>query len=227
MTSDERPDDGPRLRAAPPSLKAAVRRARIEDAERADVVSDLRGAEIARLEALQAALEPVLAQAPEEIDLFDLGLALGAKPRLFIDMIGYVEMARDKRRYRLVQNLRHGAVVIAETESLDRMTEAATDYIARRLVEREKALASDGRFAPPLPAKMEAPPARPEPGPPTALSAAASASKGEGEPPPSRERGALARAAAAGLDFIVSLAAIFLVAALVWFAWRLATSGRW
>jgi hypothetical protein len=223
MTSDERPEDGPRLRPAPPSLKAALRRARIEDAERADVVSDLRGAEIARLEALHAALEPVLAQAPEDIDLFDLGLALGAKPRLFIDMIGYVEMARDKRRYRLVQNLRHGAVVIAETDSLDRMTEAATDYIARRMVEREKALASDGRFAPPPPAKTDAAPPRPEP----AHGADAKGGAEPAAPSPSRERGLLARAAAAGLDLIVSLAAIFLVAALVWFAWRLATDGRW
>ena len=133
---------GEHLRVAAPSLTAAVRRARVEDAERSDVIDDLRGAELARLEALQEAIQPVLAQVPAEIDIFDAGIVPGGKPRLFIDMISFVDMGRDKRGYRFVQDARHGRVIIAESERIDTMVDAITAYIARRLVERDKAQAS-------------------------------------------------------------------------------------
>jgi hypothetical protein len=131
------------LRSATPSLTAAIRRARMESAERSDVVAELRGAEMARLEILSDALTPVLEQAPEGIDLFDQGIVSGEHPRLFVDMIGFVEMGRDRRQYRFLQDSRHGRLVIAESERVDVMVEAVTNYIARRLVEREKALAAD------------------------------------------------------------------------------------
>jgi hypothetical protein len=103
----------------------------------------LRGAEFARLEMLRDSLEPVLAQVPEDIDLFDTGIVPGDRPRLFIDMIGYVEMGPDRRLYRFIQDTRHGRVTMAESERVDTMVDACTQYIARRLVEREMALASD------------------------------------------------------------------------------------
>jgi hypothetical protein len=64
----------------------------------------------------------------------------GPQPRLFIDMIAFVEMGHDRRLYRFVQDTRQGRVVLAESERLDVMSEAVTSYIARRLIEREKAL---------------------------------------------------------------------------------------
>ncbi|MGB7698336.1 MAG: hypothetical protein WBL57_03350, partial [Methylovirgula sp.] len=39
---------------------------------------------------------------------------------------------------------RHGRVVIAESERIEPIVDAVSDYIARRLIEREKALAADG-----------------------------------------------------------------------------------
>jgi hypothetical protein len=126
----------------PGALQTAVRRARAEQAERSDVTAELRGAEIARLEMLFEAFKPILAQAPAEIDLFDAGLSYGERPRLFIDMICYVEMAHDRRLYRLVQETRHGRMTLAEAERIEPMVEAMTDYVARRLVERQIALAS-------------------------------------------------------------------------------------
>lgn len=137
------PDSGkPELQAVP-SIRHAMRRVRIEDAERTDVVAELRGAEQARLEMLAEALEPIFAQLPDDVDLFDAGVVPGERPRLFIDMIGFVDMGADKRTYRFVQDTRHGRVVILETERQERMVEAVTDYVARRLLERERALASD------------------------------------------------------------------------------------
>lgn len=126
-------------------LKRALRRARLDEAERTEVIADLRGAEIARLEMLQEELAPLLSEVPETIDLFDVAIMPGARPRLFIDMIGFVELAHDRRTYRFVQDTRHGRTALAESADIDEMIDAIADYMAHRLIEREKALASDVR----------------------------------------------------------------------------------
>ena len=139
-----------------PSLSAAIRVARSEVADRAQALGDLRDAELARLELLREMLEPVLAQVPPEVDLFDAGLVPGEHPRLFIDMVCFVEMGRDRRSYRLVQDRRHARMVLHEGEGATAAVAAVTAYIARRLVEREQLLASMERAPPP--AAAPAPP---------------------------------------------------------------------
>jgi hypothetical protein len=130
--------------AAPtPRLRDAVRQARMEIAERSGVVVDLRDAELARLEMLNDALDPVYAEMPGDIDLFDRGVVPGDPPRLWIDMIAHVGMARDKRIYRFVQDTRFGRRIIAESAAIDDIVAAVTKYVARRLVERERAIAGD------------------------------------------------------------------------------------
>jgi hypothetical protein len=124
-------------------LKDAVRAARIEAAERSGVVVDLRDAELARLELLNEALEPVFKEIPEGVELFDRGVSRGDVPRLWIDVIAHIEMGRDKRQYRFVQDTRYGRAVLAETYEIPEMAQAVTRYVARRLVERERALTDD------------------------------------------------------------------------------------
>ena len=133
--------------ARAPHLKDAMRQARIEMAERSGVVVDLRDAELARLELLNQALDAVYAEIPAEVELFERGIAEGDTPRLWIDMIAHVAMARDKRVYRFVQDTRYGRRVIAESADIDEMTRAVTQYIARRLVERERVVAGDTELA--------------------------------------------------------------------------------
>lgn len=133
--------------AAPAAnLKDAVRVARIEAAERSGVVVDLRDAEVARLELLNDALDPVFNDVPKEVELFDRGISKGETPRLWIDVIAHVEMGRDKRQYRFVQDTRYGRAVLAESYELPEIVSAVTHYVARRLVERERALADDTPF---------------------------------------------------------------------------------
>lgn len=143
---------------APPSLQAAARRARVESAEQSEAIDDLRQAEIARLQLVEEAIRPVLDQAPEGVELFDVGIAYGDRPRLFLDMIGFVDLGHDRRTYRFFQDTRHGRVLIAESAEPPRIVAAMTNYIARRLVEREQALASDwrSRAAPALDLKASA-----------------------------------------------------------------------
>jgi len=143
LGSDTKDDKREAAPAPKSDLAAAVRRARVENAERAEAITDLREIEAARLALLESALRPVVAQAPPGVDLFDLAVASGDHPRLFIDMIAFIDMARDRRTYRFYQDTRHGRVLIAETPSIDKIAAAVTNYVARRLVERERALASN------------------------------------------------------------------------------------
>jgi hypothetical protein len=55
-------------------------------------------------------------------------------------MVAHVAMGRDKRMYRFVQDTRHGRVVLAEAHDVPTIVKAVTDYIARRMIEREHAL---------------------------------------------------------------------------------------
>ena len=93
-----------------------------------------------------------------------MALTQGEHPRLFLDMIAFVDMAHDKRTYRLFQDTRHGRVLMAESQSVDTIVAAVSDYVARRLVERERALAADPRVAEeprPQPAEANGPMAWP------------------------------------------------------------------
>lgn len=124
------------------SLKDAMRRLRIQEAERTGVIVALRDAELARLEILGDKLKPVFAQVPDHIDLFDTGLIPGDPPRLWIDMISFVEMARDKRTFRFLQDSRLGRSIILESDDADTIADSITAYVAQRLIERERMLAA-------------------------------------------------------------------------------------
>jgi len=127
----------------PQRLRDALRQARIESAERSDVVVDLRDAEAARLETLNDALDDLFAEMPSDVELFDRGIGRGDPIRLWIDVISYVVMGRDKRTYRFLQDSRNGRIVLAESPEVEDIVEAVTKYAARRIIERERALASD------------------------------------------------------------------------------------
>ena len=157
---DDKPDHVP----VQPDLAASIRQARVENAERADAIAEVRELEIVRLKALESALEPVVDQAPQGVDLFDMALTQSEHPRLFLDMIAFVDMAHDKRTYRFFQDTRQGRVLIAESQSADTIVAAVADYVARRLVERERALTVGPRVAeepPPQPLEANGPAAWP------------------------------------------------------------------
>lgn len=131
----------------PPSpLKEAMHEARVEAAERTSVVVDLRDAEWARLELLNDALDPLFAEIPSDVDLFDRGVSRGETPRLWIDAVAHVAMGRDKRAYRFLHDTRVGRRVLAESHEISDIVQAVTTYVARRIVERQRALDEDPDF---------------------------------------------------------------------------------
>lgn len=123
------------------SLKDTIRALRIDEAERTGVVVALREADLARLAILQDRLRPVFAEVPRHVDLFDTGVTPGETPRLWIDMVSFVEIGRDRRSYRFLQDTRDGRRVLIESADLAAVTGRITAYVAQRLIERERLLA--------------------------------------------------------------------------------------
>ena len=128
---------------SPSPLNEAIHQARVEAAERTSVVVDLRDAELARLELLNEALNPLFSEVAPEVDLFDRGISRGETPRLWIDAVAHVAMGRDKRLYRFLHDSRIGRRVLAESHDVPEIVRAVTTYVARRLVERQRALEAD------------------------------------------------------------------------------------
>lgn len=124
-------------------MRAAIRKAKLSQADRADVIVDLREAEQARLELLFDELQPVFDEMPDNFEQFECALVPGDPPRLWIDMLVYVVMGPDKRSYRMVKDLRDGRRVLQETQDVAEIADYVTDYLAHRIVERERALESD------------------------------------------------------------------------------------
>ena len=145
------------------ALQDALARARLVEAERSDVIVDLKAMETTRLEALRDALGGVFSEIPADNLQFDLALQRGSEPRLWIDMIAFVVMGRDRETYRFLQDSLNGRRVLFEDKDPEKLVARVTDYLAFRLIEREKAIAEiDGeglRSAPaPDPQPMPAPP---------------------------------------------------------------------
>lgn len=127
-------------------LSDAMRQVRIAKADRNDVVVDLKDADRARLEILAEQLKPVIEEIPAEDDQFDFAISTGLQPRLWVDATSHVMLARDRRTYRFVRDTRHGRVVLCETADIRQVEERVTNYVAERIVERQRML--DGEMEP-------------------------------------------------------------------------------
>lgn len=124
-------------------LAAALRQVKNDIADRDDVVVDIREAQLTRLEILAEELKSVFAEVPHDDDWFDFVISSGTEPRLWIDAVAHVTMARDRRTYRFLRDSRLGRVVMAESSDIKPVAEQVTRYIAERIIERQRAIAGD------------------------------------------------------------------------------------
>jgi hypothetical protein len=125
------------------SLRDAIRKVQLGEVERSDVVVELQDTERARLDMLADELKDVFREIPEDDDQFSLQIVSGSTPRLWIDATSHVAVGGDRRTYRFLKDTRLGRVVILETSNIDDMADCLTEYIAERVLEREKALEGD------------------------------------------------------------------------------------
>ena len=94
--------------AASRSLREAIRKARVDEAERLDRSADRRDGEIARLELLKAELEAVFAELPEQDQRFNLVLVPSRPARLWIDLFTYAAIDDASGAYLFVRNSESG-----------------------------------------------------------------------------------------------------------------------
>jgi hypothetical protein len=130
------------------ALAEAINRARNDLANRENRASDARVVAVGHLETLRVRLEPIYAAIPRDVELFDLGMVGHAPPRLFVDIIAFIEMTEDGRGYRFFRESRSGRMLLGETTDEKQMVTLVTHYIAERLVERERALVAQAKPAP-------------------------------------------------------------------------------
>lgn len=131
--------------AASRSLREAIRRARLDEAERLDEAADHRDGEFARLELLKSELEAVFADIPTNDDRFNLALVPTRPARLWIDLFTYVTVDEGTNVYLFMRNSEDGRRTLFRTTNVAEMADRIADYVARQIVQRERIEVAAGR----------------------------------------------------------------------------------
>ncbi|MGB8314462.1 MAG: hypothetical protein WCE69_08255 [Aestuariivirga sp.] len=119
-------------------LSGALRKARLAEAAHFEAVLGIKDSKSLRLQVLKDEIAPVIAATPEAASVFDLALVPGEPPRLWIDLISFVEMEPDYRTYRLQQDNQGGREALFETANRAEMLDYLKTYLAHRMVARER-----------------------------------------------------------------------------------------
>jgi hypothetical protein len=135
--------------AASRSLREAIRKARLDEAERLDRSADHRDNEIARLDLLKAELEAVFAELSDHDDRFNLVLVPSRPARLWIDLFTYAAIDDGSGAYLFVRNGESGRRTLFSSANVADMADRITSYMAQEIVRRERieaALVEPGRL---------------------------------------------------------------------------------
>ena len=124
--------------AASRSLREAIRKARLDEAEQLDRAADSRDSEIARLELLKAELETVFAELPVHDDRFNLALVPSRPARLWIDLFTYAAVDEASGVYLFVRNSENGRRTLFSSNNVAEIADRITRYMAREIVRRER-----------------------------------------------------------------------------------------
>jgi hypothetical protein len=132
--------------AASRSLRDAIRKARLEEAERLDLSADHRDGEIARLELLKAELEAVFAEIPDHDDRFNLVLVPSRPARLWIDLFTYAAIDDASGAYLFIRNSENGRRTLFSSTHVADIADRITRYMAHEIVHRERVEGAIGEF---------------------------------------------------------------------------------
>ncbi len=130
--------DAKEIEAKVHDLSKSMERMKSRQADRDDVVVELKQSQRTRLELLARDLQPMFAQVPEDVDQFEFALTNGETPRLWIDMTAHIRMGPDRRQYELVKDTRMGRTILASSDDMTYMGQVVTDYVADKMLERER-----------------------------------------------------------------------------------------
>jgi hypothetical protein len=130
--------------AASRSLREAIRKARVDEAERLHRSADRRDGEIARLELLKAELEAVFVELPQHDDRFNLVLVPSRPARLWIDLFTYAAVDDGSGAYLFVRNSESGRRTLFSANNVADIADRITRYMAQEIVRRERQEAAFG-----------------------------------------------------------------------------------
>jgi hypothetical protein len=130
-------------------LEAALRAARHAEALHRESLSLISDAATLRLAVLKDELAAYVAGNKAARGFFALAILPGEKPRLWLDLVHWVEMAPDPRSYRLIGDRESGLESLLETRDRAEMVQFAKTWMAHRLVERARVQATP-RALPPV-----------------------------------------------------------------------------
>lgn len=119
---------------------ATLRQARAADAAHLEAVHAISDAASLRLQMLKDELAGIVAAAPEAREAFELALAPGDTPRLWIDLITSVVMEPDPKTYRLMRD-GHG---VFETADRAEMVQQVKLAMAHGIIARTRRAAGLG-----------------------------------------------------------------------------------
>ncbi|MEM7778577.1 MAG: hypothetical protein AAF732_23615 [Pseudomonadota bacterium] len=146
MSSIEKSDDDDKpveLNGPSRSLKATIEKLRAAEADVKHAQTGRLAAERLKLENLADELRPVIEEIDPSDDRFEFTLAAGARPRLWIDQTAFVAIGRDGQLFRMFKDTPNGRVVLAEVADVDGMADLVAEYVAERVIAREKMIESD------------------------------------------------------------------------------------
>lgn len=130
------------VREAGNAFDNALRQARLAEAAHYEAVLGIKDAKSLRLQVLKDDIAAVIAHSREARQVFDLALVPGEPPKLWIDLITWVAMEPDYRTYRLVQDNQAGRDILHETADRGEMVERLKQYMAHRIIARERQMAA-------------------------------------------------------------------------------------
>ena len=125
------------------NLAEAMNGIKSAQADRDDVVVDMKHARQSRLELLADDLRSVFEELPDDNDQFEFSLTNGEVPRLWIDMTSFIRLGADGREYEFVKDTRLGRTILGKTHKRARMGRLVTKYVAERVLERERMIEGD------------------------------------------------------------------------------------
>ena len=121
-------------------LAESMKRVRTAQAERDDVVVDMKNAKLSRLELLAEDLSDVIKAVPSDQELFEFGISKGETPRFWVDITSFVRLVGDGREYEFVKDTYMGRVVLGRSDNREVIGKHVSDYVAERILERERAI---------------------------------------------------------------------------------------
>lgn len=131
-------------------LSGALRKARLAEAAHFEAVLGIKDSKSLRLQVLKDEISPLIAATPEAVQVFDLALVPGEPPRLWIDLISFVEMEPDYRTYRLQQDNQAGRETLFESADRLEMVNYLKSYLAHRIVARERQIVRSAPASKPI-----------------------------------------------------------------------------